>query len=278
MEANQRAAFATARALRRRFVRDAGYGLAYGSHPAGTATPRSDLDLVLIGPQPIADDELAQLIEAVCDLHRVHGFDLDTEVDYAVKVYASFADVDAAVSLSCFDTNADGHLSVSAVVVEPWFLNSRTFAHRLLLNALTSPHVFLGGDAITYRRHRERAEHAVALLAITLLGEATSITLDETITAVTIGPQQATGEDFLGYTPNRHLAATLRRGLARLARHGILRHLDGTRFEPDYGACLTAIEQLRAPRRPGATDVLTRQLLGPGTMHAEKEGLLSDEP
>lgn len=248
MKAIQRAAYAAASTLRSTFVGEAGYGLAYGSHPTGTATPRSDLDLVLIGPQPLTAEDLDRLIEAVCDLHRAHGFDLDTEVDYTVKVYATFADVDAAVSLHCFDADSGGNLAVSAVVVEPWFLNSRPFAHRLVLNALTSPHVFLGGDAATYTEHRERAEYALGLVAVALSGDATSLTLDEAMTAVTIGPQQTTGEDFLGYTPNGHLRSTLGRGLARLAQDNILRQVDGHRFEPDHSACRAAIRQLRAAR------------------------------
>lgn len=246
--ASQRAAYADASTLRRRFVGDTGYGLAYGSHPAGTATLRSDLDLVFISPQPLAADELARLIDGICHLHRVHGFDLDTEVDYAVKVHASFTDVDLAVGLYCFDRDSQGHLTVPPVIVEPWFLNSRTFAHRLVLNALTSPHVFLGGDTAIYVQHCWRAEYALALLAVALFGDTINLTLNEAVAAVIYGPEHVSGKDFLGYTCNRHLYMTLSRGLSRLARHGILRDLDGTRFERDLGACRAAIKQLQPAR------------------------------
>lgn len=249
----QHAAFVTASALCSTYVGDAGYGLAYGSHPAGTATPRSDLDLVLIGPQALTLDELTRLIDAVRHLHHVHGLDLDTEVDYSVKVHASFADVDAATCLRCFDLDSAGHITASPVIVEPWFLNSRTFAHRLLLNALTSPHAFLGGDVTAYEQDRQRAEYGLVLLALALHGDATSLTLDEAVTAVTNGPEQATGKNFLGYTSNPHLTATLRRGLGWLAQQGIVRDIDGTQFEPDHGACQAEVRQLRAARRPRAT-------------------------
>lgn len=252
MNATQRAAYAAASALRSTFVGEDGYGLAYGSHPAGTASPHSDLDLVLVSPHCLTDGELAQLIDAVLQLHRVHGFDLDAEVDHAVKVHASFADVEEAVSLHCFDSDHNGQVIVSAVVVEPWFLNSRTFAHRLLLNALTSPHVFLGGDTSIYIEHRKRAEHALALLAVALLRDTTHITLDDAITAVTIGPQRSSGKDYLGYTPSRHLRTTLRRALPQLVADGILRHLSGNEFKLDHEACQAAIRQLQGPstRRP----------------------------
>lgn len=246
MNPTQQAAYAAARTLRSTFVGDNGYGLVYGSHPAGAASPRSDLDLVLISPHRLTDSELSQLIDAVCHLHRVHGFDLDTEVDYAVKLHASFADVDAAVSLRCFDFDGNGQLTVPAVVVEPWFLNSRTFARRLLLNSLTSPHVFLGGDTTIYTEHRNRAEHALALLAVARVRHSAPITLDEAITAITIGPQTSTRKDFLGYTRSQHLRTTLLRGLMRLTEDGILRHLDGNTFQPDHRACQATIKQLQA--------------------------------
>lgn len=248
MRANQHAAYADASALRKHIVGDSGYGLAYGSHPAGTATRHSDLDLVLISPQPLATDELARLVDAVCDLHRVHGFDLDTEVDYAVKVHAAYADVDAAVALHCFNHDNHGHLAVTPVLVEPGFLNSRTFARRLLLNALTSPHVFLGGDLASYEHQRERAEYALALLAVTLIGDTTTLTLDEAVTAVTHGPGNASGEDFLGYTRNQYLYRTLRRGLAQLEHSAILRKLDATTHEQDHRACRAAVKELQPAR------------------------------
>lgn len=198
--------------LRGAFVGDSGYGLAYGSHVAHTASPRSDLDLVFIAPGRPAADTLDQLADAVQRLHHDHGLDLDTEVDYAAKVHASFADVDAAVSLRCFDIDAQGGVIASPVVVEPWFRNSPTFTQRLLLNALTSPHAFLGGAIDAYEHHRQQAEQALALLALSLLDSATTLTLNDAVTVLTHGPAGTTGKDYLGYVFNPELYSTLHRG------------------------------------------------------------------
>jgi UTP:GlnB (protein PII) uridylyltransferase len=105
--------------LRYRFVRSGGYGLAYGSRSAGTATATSDLDLVFITPRRLRSDRLADMVNAVLQLHHDHGLALDTEVDHSVKVHATLVDVAAAVSLRCFPLDADGRLEVSPVVVEP---------------------------------------------------------------------------------------------------------------------------------------------------------------
>lgn len=91
--------------LRHEFVGSDGYALAYGSHPAGAASASSDLDLVLISARRLAAEQLATLVNAICRLHHDHGLGLDTEVDYAVKVHATYQDVTTAVTLRCFPTD-----------------------------------------------------------------------------------------------------------------------------------------------------------------------------
>lgn len=230
--------------LRHEFAGPDGYALAYGSHPAGTASTTSDLDLVLITAQRLSAGQLAALVDAICRLHHDHGLGLDTEVDYAVKVHATYQDVATAVALHCFSTDDDGGITAPAVVVQPWFLNSEPFRLRLLLNALTSPHVFLGGTIRRYDDHRRRAEQAVALLALSLHNDST-ITLIDAVAVLTVHADGAVGEDFLGYRPGPHLYGVLQRGLARLADQGILRDRDGQRFECDTAAVRDALARLR---------------------------------
>lgn len=239
--------------LRHRFVGLDGYGIAYGSHPARRATATSDLDLVLVTTKPLPSARLDELVEAVRRLHHDHGLGLDTEVDYAVKVHATYDDVTDAVSLRCFPTDDQGRIVVPPVVAEPWFLNSEPFRLRLLLNALTSPHTFLGGNVTRYDEHHRHAEHALALLALALRDN-TVTTLADAIAVVTEHPGGARGDDFLGYTPGPHLYGVLNRGLAHLAADGVVRDLDGTRFGCDLATVRAALKQRRARHgrtRPG---------------------------
>lgn len=239
-------AFHAAGRLRHDFVGSDGYALAYGSHPAGTASTTSDLDLVLISARRLTAEQLATLVDAICRLHHDHGLGLDTEVDYAVKVHATYQDVARAVALRSFPTDDEGRISVPAVVVEPRFLNSEPFRLRLLLNALTSPHAFLGGNITRYDDHCRRAEQAVALLALSL-HSAVAITLGEAIAVLTEHVDGAGGEDFLGYRPGPHLYGVLQRGLARLADKGIVRNRDGYRFECETTVVKDALVRLRTP-------------------------------
>jgi hypothetical protein len=112
------------------------------------------------------------------------------------------------------------------------------------LNALTSPHAFLGGNVALYDAHRWQAERALALVALSLCCE-TVITLPDATRAVTQTSTGASGKDFLGYTASIHLESELRCGLARLAAEGLVRELDGVRFAYDPAALRTALMQLR---------------------------------
>ena len=104
-------------------------------------------------------------------------------------------------------------------MVEPSFLNSEPFRLRLLLNALTSPHSFLGGNVTLYSVHRRRAEYALALLALSLHDD-TVITLADAIIVGTEHTDGARGKDFMGYTSGPHLYGALNRSLAHLAAEG----------------------------------------------------------
>ncbi|MFI7002093.1 hypothetical protein [Nocardia sp. NPDC050175] len=242
MTGSIKSALDDAQQIRRDYVGRDGYGLVYGSHADGSGTSRSDLDLVLVGSDPLSLDTMTLLVAAVCSLHHRHGLALDTEVDYETKLFATFAEVTEATTLMCFDTTPTG-LDVVPVVVEPWFLNSHRFKLRLLLNALTSPHIFLGGDIDRYRIHRDQAERALALLALSMCTH-TVMTVADLTEVVIHGPGVA-GKDFLGYRDGPQLRSTLIRGLAILARARIVVELDGARFRKRPKPVLAAINRSR---------------------------------
>ncbi|WP_446221625.1 hypothetical protein ACTWPB_17010 [Nocardia sp. IBHARD005] len=168
------------------------------------------------------------LVGAVSLVHDDFGLATDTEVDYETKLYATYSDVDRAVGLRCFPRVA-GVLRPDPVIVDASWLNSPTFAHRLLLNALTSEHVFLGGNVARYRADRSRAEQAVAVLAISMLATP-EITVPHAVRALTCSPGGAQGKDFLGYTRSAHLCSTVQAGLASLVARNMVEVVDGARF------------------------------------------------
>lgn len=208
------ALFAAAAALHR--GRE-GYALAYGSH-ATRPGPASDLDLLFTGPRPLPGPALARLIDGVKRLHAVHGLTLDEEVGYASKLHATVREIEKA-------TRLDGYLGVTdyaAPVGDPEALNAPAFKLRLILNALTTPHVFLAGDIHQYRRQTVDAERGCALLALRITG-ARSTTLAQAADALLSSPEGLTGKHFLGYRPGPHLYTVLRQGMAHLEDERVVR-------------------------------------------------------
>ncbi|MFB8027269.1 MULTISPECIES: nucleotidyltransferase domain-containing protein [unclassified Streptomyces] len=75
------------------------YALAYGSHATDTHQPTSDLDLLYTGPHPLDDTGLTAAVVAP---HHCNGLDLDEEVPYPVKLYATGDQVAQAAALAGF--------------------------------------------------------------------------------------------------------------------------------------------------------------------------------
>ncbi|MFF2040886.1 hypothetical protein ACFVVX_10690 [Kitasatospora sp. NPDC058170] len=222
---------AEAVALRAAHLGTGGYGVAYGSHTDGSAGPTSDLDLLLVGTEPLLPERMRTLADDVISLHRRHGLGLDREVSYDSKLHATTGQVDQATWLRGFTLTADGDIAVEPVVAEPWFLESPAFKLRLILNALTVPHVFLGGDVALYEHHRTRAERATALLALALLGDREETTVGDAVAVLRGDPAGPHGEDFLGHTERAGRApalfSALQRALGALEREGVISTCDG---------------------------------------------------
>ncbi|PWV70202.1 hypothetical protein DFR69_114169 [Nocardia neocaledoniensis] len=219
--------FAAAAEVCRKFAPPRGYGLVYGSQ-AVNGESRSDLDLVIVGRSRPGYHHMADLVAAVCELHADFGLLQDTEVDYETKLFATHADVCCAVELRCFP-RSQGVLSPGVVVAEADWLNSSEFAQRLVLNALTSEHIFLGGDVRRYRADRSRAERAVATLALAMVAKP-EVTIHDAVEVLTRSADGARGKDFLGYQPTAHLYSTIQSGFAALVAGNVVEIVGGSRF------------------------------------------------
>ncbi|MFF3904365.1 nucleotidyltransferase domain-containing protein [[Kitasatospora] papulosa] len=187
-----------------------GYALAYGSHATDTHQPTSDLDLLYTGDHPLDDAALSALTAAVVALHHRHGLDLDEEVPYPVKLYATGDQVDQAAALTGFQPSWG---TPPPTVRETWFLSTDHFRLRLVFNVLTSPHVFLGGNITAYDRQVRCAERSAAVLAQSLTTDDGPPTLQEAWAALWQAPDGRTGKDYLGYLVAPHLLSVLTRGL-----------------------------------------------------------------
>ena len=207
------------------------YGLAYGSHATAGGPPDSDLDLLFLVDHELAPARAAGLEPAVVELHRRHGLRLDTEVAYAVKLTATAAEARRALALAGFADQKPGQPPPPVLLQDPAYLNSPMFKLRLVLNALSSPNVFLGGDVALFDRHRRAAARAGAELALRLLPDG-PVTLAAAVGVLMTGPGGARHKDHLGYADAAALASTLTQGLHQLHAAGVLAIDDGVTWRP----------------------------------------------
>ncbi|NYI05341.1 nucleotidyltransferase domain-containing protein [Allostreptomyces psammosilenae] len=211
-----------------------GYAIAYGSHATGHANSTSDLDLLLVHPatQPV---NLPGLTRAVIALHHRHGLGLDTEVRYENKLAASDHDVDRALALEGYSPTQTGDITVRPVPEHGTdvFLNTTTFRLRLVLNALTTGHVFLAGDPRRHSLDTTAAERSVALLATSLLTHQSHMTVSEAVAVLVQAPTGEAGHDWLGYEPTPALHSVLRRGLTALVAEHVIDLVPHGRFRQD---------------------------------------------
>lgn len=206
------------------------YGLAYGSHASSNGSHHSDLDLLFLTHRRFTPDRAAELEHAVIDLHHRYTLRLDTEVAYSVKLTATAEDVRRAVALASFTSAANGRLTVPPIR-DLAYLNSDPFKWRLLLNALSTPHVFLGGDVRLFDQHRAAAARATAALALHLL-PAGPVTVAEAVAVLMTGPGGVRHKDHLGYTDEASLVCVLRQGFERLRVARVVETPDGRTWRP----------------------------------------------
>ncbi|MEW1912551.1 nucleotidyltransferase domain-containing protein [Kitasatospora sp. NPDC085895] len=204
-----------------------GYVLAYGSHATGTHRTRSDLDLLYTGAGPITDQRLAGLIDAVKQLHARHGLDLDEEVPFETKLYATLSLAKQAAAGGGFTADEGAPTTVR----ETAFLTTTSFRIRLVFNVLTTPNVFLAGNAAAYRRHTALAERAAARLAHSLHG-AKKVTVRQAAEVLLRAPDGRTGKDYLGYLHPAHLHSVLARGFADLTARDSYKATAAGEFQP----------------------------------------------
>lgn len=202
------------------------YGLVYGSHATAGGPADSDLDLLFAVDHELGPARVAELERAVLELHHRHGLRVDTEVAYAVKLTATAAEIRRSLALAGFAGQKPGQLPPPGLLAEPGYLNSEPFKLRLVLNALTSPNVFLGGDVAAFEQHRRAAARAVARLAMRLLPDG-RITLTAAVGVLMTGPGGARHKDHLGYADVALLTSVLVQGLHQLRTAGVLTTDDG---------------------------------------------------
>jgi len=206
------------------------FGLLYGSQASGNATEDSDIDVMFF----TADDRRPSqsFIAGVIDMHKRHHCAIDVEVPYESKLFASRNEAAAAFTLAPFLTGKN-RVVVPALAKDTPYMGSDNMKQRMILNALTSPHIFVGGDWRAYMQMKMLAQKTMTIVAVALLDQH-EMAIPELITALKWSDTGQGGEDHLGYKVKRGvdeaLWETLSTGLDALIKEGWVEPLGESSF------------------------------------------------
>ncbi|HYQ69891.1 nucleotidyltransferase domain-containing protein [Actinophytocola sp.] len=196
----------------RRLVKAPRAVVIYGSHAVGTAGPRSDVDVLVVGEG--GADSVDGLAEALVEFSTRNGIALDAEVPYANKILCGWEELELAATCHVFAGGAHARRVFTPVDRRPEFLASPLMRQRLFLNVLTQPTVSWTEDRPRLRAIQANARtNLVGTAEETLMATGGTVTLDSMV-AIMIGADGVSGKDYLGYLPDqhtrRHLGAMVR--------------------------------------------------------------------
>ncbi len=189
----------------------------------------SDIDLAIVTTK--RSKSLDKLLERfIVDLHQRHGLRVDTEVPYSNKLLYAKSDLEMALTLDCFINHNKSSYKIPRVEKSIEFLSSPEIKARLILNALTTPHQFLG-NVMGGASDETRAALAITVLAIGLI-EGSDFSKDELEERLIRSKDGEEGELYLGYKTNHnivmdYLRGCLGLGLSILSDAGHLVPIDG---------------------------------------------------
>ncbi len=184
------------------------FGVTYGSYATGENSDSSDLDVFFATPDPTNVDRV-ELAKRMMRFHEKYALRLDEEVPFDNKLVVSYEDLEAASKLGGLQVEGD-RITVPPIIKDPVFLSSLEVRYRLLFNAVTAPHFFLGKDGMMYERMRETAEEHLYMLAVKLACEEVATDVGKLLEGLLKGKNGEEGEMYLGYKRNSPTLAHLK--------------------------------------------------------------------
>lgn len=174
--------------------------LVYGSYASGHYCNTSDVDVFIVVDRYNSKD-FTKSLNFLTDLHTRYNLKIDNEVPYVNKLIVSYKDVMHAIALDPFIYKEEKY-HVPPIRKSKKFLSSQEIRWRLILNALTSPHLFIYGNKKKYLSFKNNMEKSIVRLASGLIGaqKPTTNNLTKILLTSVYGEE---GEMYLGYKKER---------------------------------------------------------------------------
>ncbi|MFC1651997.1 nucleotidyltransferase domain-containing protein [Patescibacteria group bacterium] len=172
-----------------------------GSYASDNFTKDSDLDL-LFAVKKYDVTEFKKIHDFVVNLHLSNDLKIDEEVPYETKLVITYEDIENAVDLEPFVKKSSGYI-INPITYNKEFLASQELRLRIILNALTTPNIYIYGDKKKYVDFIQRADKAIIRLARGLTSERNP-SEDEILRVLLNGKHGEEGQAHLGYKKDRN--------------------------------------------------------------------------
>lgn len=198
------------------------FACVYGSH-AYNNNRRSSSDIdIFISSEKFESNDFGKIKKFIVDIHEKLHLDLDEEVPYKNKLLVKYDEVQKSVHLLGFKL-VNNRYQIPKIIKSKRFLASNQVKLRLLLNALTSPHIFLGNDYDSYLSFRRTAERNLLFLCFDLK-DCLVLKKSEILETLLKGKNGESGEMYLGYKKENkvidYLSSTLIGNLPQIISKG----------------------------------------------------------
>ncbi len=174
----------------------------YGSYTTEHFGSNSDLD-IFIATENYEEKDFLEIRNFIVSLHIDHNLKIDEEVPYKNKLLILYEDIEDAITLAPFIENkTEIKYMVPLIKNDINFLSSKEVRLRLILNALTSSHVFVYGNKEKYEVLKKGCEQAIIRLAYGLSGK-NNLKKEDILAILLNGKNGAIGRSHLGYKTER---------------------------------------------------------------------------
>lgn len=174
----------------------------YGSYATSHFTQESDLDIVF-ATETYNDVDFDRIQDFVFSQHAKYRLTIDQEVPYRNKLLVTYEDIVQAASLDVFGVTEDGRFLIPEITDDIDFLASQDARKRLLLNAMTTPHVLIHGNQEAYGSLRTACEKAIVRLARGMGNAALMSSSDLLASLLNQHEDGSSGRAYLGYKEER---------------------------------------------------------------------------
>jgi hypothetical protein len=196
MVKNKEVADSFTKQLNKYFLPRKYFSCIYGSSASNEINIGSDVDL-FISKRKFVSNDFKNIVGVVENIHSRYDLPIDQEVPFSNKLLITTVEMNNSVNMFGIEVR-NNKFHIPDVVKSKEFLESDEIKFRLIFNALTTPHLYMGNDVNNYEKFKKIAEKNLIILACDM-GNKLHLEKKHFLKIITENSEGSKGEMFLGY-------------------------------------------------------------------------------